>query len=269
MKRTIVAMSALSVVASLQAQTAQAPDELAVYAAGSLRRALTTIAADFEREAPGRKVRLVFGASGLLLDRIRQGERADVFASANLEHPQALAASGQASKVQTFARNALCALHAGTLELTPDNLVDRLLDPAVKLGTSTPKADPSGDYAFAMFERIEQQGRAGAYRALTAKALQLTGGPNSPPPPPDRNVYGMLVASGKADVFITYCTNATAAMAEQPGLRMLRVPDAINVGAAYGVATMKGAPAQAEAFVAHLLGAAGQAVLAREGFAAP
>lgn len=253
------------------AQAPAAPSELVVYGAGSLRRALTAVAADFERATPGVKVRLVFGASGLLLERIRdKGERADVFASANMEHPQALAASGRAQPVRAFARNALCALHPASFDLSSANLVDRLLDPAVKLGTSTPRADPSGDYAFAMFDRIDQQpGRAGAGRALAAKALQLTGGPTSPPPPPDRNVYGVLVAGGQADVFITYCTNATVAMAEQPTLRMLRIPEPINVGASYGVAALRDAPPQAAAFVAHLLGSAGQAVLAKEGFAAP
>jgi molybdate transport system substrate-binding protein len=266
--------AAIALGAPAAAQTAApgpAATELVVYAAGSLRRALTTVAADFERAAPGVKVRLVFGASGLLLERIRdKGERADVFASANMEHPQALATGGRAQAVQAFARNALCALHPASFDLSTANLVDRLLDPAVRLGTSTPRADPSGDYAFAMFDRIDQQpGRAGAGRALAAKALQLTGGPNSPPPPPDRNVYGVLVASGQADVFITYCTNATVAMAEQPTLRMLRIPESINVGASYGVATLRDAPPQAGAFVAHLLGPAGQAVLAREGFAAP
>lgn len=254
---------------------AQAPEaELVVFAAGSLRRALTAIATDFERAAPGRRVRLVFGASGLLLERIRApspgaGERADVFASANLEHPQALAAGGRTRAVQAFARNSLCVLHAASIDLTAANLVDRLLDPALKLGTSTPRADPSGDYAWAMFERIEQQGRAGAFRALSGKALQLTGGPTSPPPPADRNVYGALVAGGQADLFVTYCTNATVAVAEQPSLRMLRVPEAINVSASYGVATLREAPPLADAFVAHLLGSAGQAVLAREGFASP
>lgn len=120
-----------------------------------------------------------------------------------------------------------------------------------------------------MFERIEKvQGCHGAARVLAAKALQLTGGPNSPPPP-DRNVYGALVAGGQADVFITYCTNATVAMAEQAALRMLRIPEPINVSASYGVATLRDAPREADAFVAHLLGAARQAVLAREGFTVP
>jgi molybdate transport system substrate-binding protein len=269
MKRRLPMLALMAATATTSAQTPG--PELVVHAAGSLRRALTTIAADFERAAPGRRVRLVFGASGLLLERIRdKGERSDVFASANLEHPQALAGAGRTRAVQAFARNALCALHAPALELDAANVVDRLLDPAVKLGTSTPKADPSGDYAWTMFERIEQQpGRAGAFERLSRKALQLTGGPNSPPPPADRNVYGVLVTSGQADVFITYCTNASVAMAEAPALRMLRLPDAINVSASYGVATLRDAPPAADAFVAHLLGAAGQAVLAREGFTPP
>ena len=54
-------------------------------------------------------------------------------------------------------------------------MVDTILDPVIKLGTSTTKADPSGDYAWIMFERIERQGRSGAFQALGAKALQLTG----------------------------------------------------------------------------------------------
>jgi hypothetical protein len=43
-------------------------------------------------------------------DRIAAGERADVFASANTEHPRALAAAGKAGAVSRFVRNALCPL---------------------------------------------------------------------------------------------------------------------------------------------------------------
>ena len=48
-----------------------------------------------------------------------------------------------------------------------------MLDPAVKLGTSTPKADPSGDYAFEVFAKAEKL-KPGANAALEKKALQLT-----------------------------------------------------------------------------------------------
>jgi len=259
--RAMVAAAAMVLGPAAAAQQAPAgADEVVVFAAGSLRAALTDVAASYERAAPGRKVRLVFGASGLLAERIRNGERADVFASANMEHPQSLVAAGRAERAQPFARNALCALAAPQLALTSDTLVNRLLDPAVKVGTSTPKADPSGDYAFEMFARIEQAepaARRGARAALEAKALQLTGGPNSPPPPPDRSVYGALVAGGQADVFITYCTNASQAVKEQPALKMVDIPAAINVGANYGVVRLNGAPAAADSFVAHLLGTEG------------
>ena len=90
---------------------------ITVFAAGSLRAALTEIVADFEAAPGGTSVKLVFGASGLLRDRLQAGEAADVFASANMEHPQALAASGRAEPALPFARNALCALAAPSFGL--------------------------------------------------------------------------------------------------------------------------------------------------------
>jgi ABC-type molybdate transport system substrate-binding protein len=250
---------------------AQPADTVTVFAAGSLRAALTQIASDFEASPGGAKVRLVFGASGLLRDRLQGGEAADVFASANMEHPQALAAAGRAEPVQRFTRNALCALATPSFSLQGRTLVERLLDPAVKVGTSTPKADPSGDYAFAMFDRVESSGAAGTGAAATlkAKALQLTGGPGSPPPPSDRNVYGAIVAAGQADVFITYCTNAEIARAEQAGLQVLAIPPAINVAADYGLAVLRPAVPAAQRFAAFVLSNAGQARLRAMGFAAP
>src|SRR5262245_13168120 len=181
--------------------SAQSSDEVRVYAAGSLRAALTEVAQAFERTEAGMRVAFTFGASGLLKERITAGEPVDVFASANMEHPQVLASSGHAGPVQRFARNTMCALVAPSIDVTAQTLIDRLLDPAIKVGTSTPKADPSGDYAWMVFQRIEQQGRQGAFKQLADKALQLTGGPNSPAPPAGRNIYAELVAQGRADIF--------------------------------------------------------------------
>jgi molybdate transport system substrate-binding protein len=250
---------------------AQQEQTIAVHAAGSLRAPITQAAQAFEQANPGTRIALTFGASGLLRDRIAAGEKADVFASANMAHPQSLGASGAWGPTRAFARNALCALARPGLALTRDTLVRTMLDPAVKLGTSTPKADPSGDYAFELFERVEQSGAApaGSARALAAKALQLTGGPNSPAPPQGRNVYGMLVASGQADVFLTYCTNAVIAVAEEPGLQRVDVPPAINVSAEYGLAVRHGAAAAAQAFADDLVQGAGQGALRKAGFSAP
>jgi ABC-type molybdate transport system substrate-binding protein len=73
---------------------------------------------------------------------------AEVFASANMEHLEAVA---QGRPTVLFARNRLCAPVRPGLEVAPETLLDRMLDPATRLGTSTPGADPSGDYAFTLF----------------------------------------------------------------------------------------------------------------------
>lgn len=260
--------------AGAMATTAAAPsvdDELVVYAAGSLRGALTEVGRRYEAQSGAGRLRFVFGASGLLKDRLLTGEPAELFASANMEHPQALAAAGRAGAVQRFTRNRLCLLARPEAGVTPDNLLARLIDPAVRVGTSTPRADPSGDYAWEMFRKLGALGGpyADAYELLDRKALRLTGGPGSPPPPAGRSVYGALLESGQADVFVTYCTNALQARQEVPVLQQLALPDEVNVAADYGVVPLSGATPRAQRFLDLLLGAEGQAILQRQGFAAP
>ena len=265
LRRCVVSVGLALAGGAVMAQQSPVP----VFAAGSLRGPLTEAAQAFEASAGGAPVALTFGASGLLLDRIKTGADAQVFASANMAHPQALSAAGSFGPTQVFTRNALCALVRPGLAVDSTNLVATLLRPDVKLGTSTPKADPSGDYAFEMFQRVDSAGApAGSGVALAAKALQLTGGPTSPPPPADRNVYGVLVASGQADVFITYCTNAVVARREQPQLQVVDIAPAINVAADYGLAVRKDASPAAQAFAAYLLSPAGQAILRKAGFGA-
>lgn len=241
--------------------------EVVVLAAGSLRAPLTDLAQGFER-ATGNKVLLTFGASGLLRDRINRGERADVFASANMEHPQSLAALGWTLAVERFARNRMCLLAAPAVVVTSDTVLATLLHPAIKVGTSTPNADPSGDYAWEVFRKADVV-RPGAYATLTAKARQLTGGPQSPPPPTDRNVYAALVATGAADVFVTYCTNAALASKEERGLHWVKLPQALDVAADYGLAVRRDAPASARAFADYVLSAEGRKQLVAYGFDPP
>src|SRR5690606_11239466 len=136
----------------------------------------------------GQKATLTFAASGLLRERIEKGEPAQVFASADTGHPQRLSATGGWVPHRVFARNGLCALTQAHVNATPQTLLETLLNPAVKLGTSTPKADPSGDYAWELFRKAEAL-RSGAYAALDAKALKLTGGPDSPKPPAGQSTY--------------------------------------------------------------------------------
>jgi ABC-type molybdate transport system substrate-binding protein len=48
-----------------------------------------------------------------------------------------------------------------------ENFLAKLLDPAIKIGTSTPKADPAGDYTWAMF-RLAEKIKPGSYAILDA-----------------------------------------------------------------------------------------------------
>lgn len=246
---------------------AMALPPIRLLAAGSLRAALGEIATAFEAETKN-AVKLTCGASGLLRQRIANGEAADVFASADLGNPRALTQAGLAGPVVLFARNELCAFVRPDVAVTPEALLERMLDPAVKLGTSTPRADPSGDYAFQVFARAEAV-KPGAKAALEAKALLLTGGPESVPAPDGVNTYGHKLASGEADIFLAYCTNAAPIAKEQPGIRLVRLPPTLAVGADYGLTVMNGASPNAWRFAMFILSRDGQAILARHGFAAP
>ena len=261
--RLLTTLAALAIMMA----PAMAEETVLLHAAGSLRAALTDVAKAFEAAGLG-MVQAKFGASGLLKDEIAAGAKAEVFASANMEHPLALAADKRSGPVALFARNRLCALARPGLDVTPATLLDRMLDPQIKLGTSTPKADPSGDYAWEVFRKSETL-HPGASAILEKKALQLTGGPTSPPAPQGRSIYGDLIAQGAADVFLTYCTNAVAAQRENPAQQLVQLPDTLAVGADYGLTVMNGASVPAYQFALFVLSAEGQRTLARHGFAAP
>lgn len=242
----------------------RAEPPLAVYAAGSLREVLGEIAIGYEAQT-GQSVSLTFGASGLLRERIERGEPASVFASADMGHPQRLVERGGWSAPAVLVRNHLCALTTERVHTTPEQLLNTLLDPAVRIGTSTPGADPSGDYAWAMFRQADALW-PGAGIQLQRKAQKLTGDASLPAPPPGCGTYAWVMASGQADVFITYRTNAVIAQRELPSLRIVALPPALQVGVAYGLGIREAAPASARAFAQRLLAPEAQVAFARHGF---
>ena len=203
-----------------------------------------------------------------LVERIEKGEAAQVFASADMGHPQKLADAGGWSAPRVFVRNQLCALTQAAVNVTPERLLDALLDPPTRVGTSTPKADPAGDYAWSLFGRADAV-RPGAFATLERKALQLTGGPTSPKAPAGRGTYAWVMDQGQADIFLTYCTNAVAAQKEVPRLKIVAVPANLQVGADYGLTVRRGTHPAAQAFADAMLGSEAQAIFARHGFGSP
>ena len=145
------------------------------------------------------------------------------------------------------------------------NLLEYMLDPGVKLGTSTPKSDPSGDYAFEVFRKADAI-RPGAQAVLAKKALQLTGSAGSETPPAGRTVYGWHVSEGRADIFLTYCTNALVAQKENPGQQIVNLPDNLAVGADYGLTVLSSSSSAAKQFANFIMSSEGQAILMKHGF---
>src|SRR5262249_707189 len=101
----------------------------------------------------------------------------------------------------------------------------------------------------------------------SGKALKLVGGTDAPPPPSDRSVYTMFIAENKADVFLTYCTNALLASQEAATLKVIQLPEALAVGAGYGMTVLNGARAAWQRLSEFILSSAGQKILAKYGFA--
>ena len=123
--------------------TPASADTLKVMAAGSLRAAMTDLLQHFPRQSDEVDTP-EFGSSGLMRQKTESGATADVFASADLEQPRKLAVGHPERLVVLFTRNSLCALARPDLGLNETNFLDRLLDPAVRIATSTPGSDPLG-----------------------------------------------------------------------------------------------------------------------------
>ncbi|MGH7045590.1 MAG: substrate-binding domain-containing protein [Stellaceae bacterium] len=73
-------------------------EQLHVLAAGSLREVLGGIGSQY-RNITGVNVTADFGPSGVLRERVEHGERADLFASADVGHPLILLKEGLAQRL--------------------------------------------------------------------------------------------------------------------------------------------------------------------------
>lgn len=227
---------ALGTGAANAASDAQAP--VRVFAASSLTGAMTAVAKLYSQQT-GQQIETVFGPAGLLLDRIENREPADILVSANMEHPQKLADDGFATQPVVLVRNRLCATALPNSNLTTENLLDRLMDPRVRLGTSTPKADPGGDYVWMMFAKAEKV-RHGAQAVLEKKAQQLVGGTNNPPVPQAKDAVKYFFAQKKVDIFLGYCSSRQTT--PDPELTSVELPEALSITADYGLSVVTREP---------------------------
>jgi ABC-type molybdate transport system substrate-binding protein len=228
-----------------------------VYAAGSLSGVMPQlIAASGLPE--GSIAPPVYGPAGRMKRRLLAGETADVFASADLAQPRAVA-RGAGDLVLPFARNRMCLASPEHLGITAETMLDRILAPDLRLATSTPVEDPGGDYARAVFARAEAL-HPGAEAHLTAKSLLLLGGPGTMAPQPGHSPVATIFLANQADALIYYCSGAPALSREVPGIVSIPLPNTLEVGPIYGLALLSTRP-QAARLVLFILSERGQAIL--------
>jgi molybdenum ABC transporter molybdate-binding protein len=264
MQRWVLASAMLALSTAAGAQGLKPP--LTVYAAGSTTGVLGAMLKRYEAHT-GQHVELQTGPAGLMRERIEKGDRVDLFVSANMAHPQRLHEQGQASATAVFARNRLCVYALPSVGMKTGNVLDRLLDPKVRIGTSTPKADPGGDYAQLLFDKADSV-RPGATAALKAKARQVVGAMIETAPAKPMTQAEAMVERG-TDVSISYCSSRKTS--SDPSVDKVELPPELAIPADYGMAivtTSRDPMREAEAgkLALYLLAPETQALLRDYGF---
>jgi ABC-type molybdate transport system substrate-binding protein len=262
LSRAALRLATTLAIAASSTVFAAAPETVEIFSAGSLR----TVWNDVAQQAPtalGIEVKPSFGGSGLMRERIEKGEKPDLFTSADLGSPRKLQAQGRTVvPVAALARNQMCILSRRSAGVTEANLIDHMLAKDIRLKTSTPGADPAGDYAWAIFDRIDGL-RPGSGAILKDKAQALMG-LSAAPATPGQSPYAALFESKQIDMAITYCSGLANLTKDAPDVTSLVVPPRLDPHPVYGLAVLSGRPA-ALRLALYLLSEEGQAIIAKAG----
>jgi molybdate transport system substrate-binding protein len=216
------------------------PVRLSVFAASSLAEALPTI-----DPTP----RYVFAGSDTLATQIREGARADVFASASAEYGAALLRLGLVDRSRVFATNRLVLIVSRSAR-SIGSVVD-LRRSGVKLVVGA-KGVPVGDYTRRMLAAL---GALDVVRRVVSEES-------------DVKQVAAKVALGEADAGFVYATDVRAVAGK---VRSIELPARAQPRIEYTIAVARAGthPAGARSFVARVLGAEGRAALRAAGFGLP
>lgn len=221
---------------------------LNVFAAASLKKTFTELAATFEKANPQVKVSLSFDGSSTLVTQIIEGAPADVFASADTKNMSKLVdAKLVTGSPVNIATNVLTMVVPPTNPANITTFAD-VVKPNVKLVVCAAQV-PCGAAALA------DAASAGLTLKPVSEELSVT------------SVLGK-VTSGEADAGLVYVTDAKSA-----GTKVLAIPLGLTKPTVneYPIAAVEGSKQQemAKAFIALVSGASGQKVLQDAGFGAP
>ncbi|HVU52473.1 MAG TPA: molybdate ABC transporter substrate-binding protein [Polyangia bacterium] len=227
--------------------------ELVVFEAASLKDVFARLARRFEAENPG--VAVVANAAGSqeLRTQLEQGAAADVFASADRNHMDAVVARKLVDAPAILACNEpVVVVRAG---LTPPVTRFADLPRAERIVVGAPDV-PVGRYMRSILDKAAA--KLGPDFAARVEARIVSR---------ELNVRQVLakVVLGEADAAVVYRSDALAAAGK---VRLVEIPPDLNVTAEYPIATLRAAPHAdlARRFVALVRSPEGVAALREAGF---
>jgi molybdate transport system substrate-binding protein len=204
------------------------PAPLHVAAAVSLEEVLAALAIDYTLLQPGRRVRVVLGASDELADQIMAGARMDLFLTADASQLDRLAAEEvvRADTVLALADNTLAAIGSADLDV-PVRRPRDLLGPGVTCVALAVPSCPLGSYTRPWLEGL------GLYDALLPRALFVD----------HSRAVVAAVQAGQADAGLVY----HSAAARAAGCRVLFHVQRRSAAIRYAGAVVSHAPRPEEA----------------------
>ncbi len=235
------------------------PVTLTVFAAASLTDAFDEIKGRFEAANPGVTVAYNFAGSNALAQQLGEGAPADVFASANKKQMDVAIDAGRVvtGTTQVFVRNRLVVIVPKDNPANVETLQD-LARTGLKLILAA-KDVPVGQYALDFLDKATADAAFGAAFKDDVLANVVSY---------EDNVRSVLtkVALGEGDAGIVYTSDISGDAAKD--VVRIEVPDALNTIAQYPIGAVKDSANAdvAEAFIAFVLSAEGQAILQSYGF---
>ena len=261
--RRLLPLLALCLLAGCRAQNdtdcCPAPartEEITVSAAVSLKDAFTELGRLYEART-GTRVRLNFGASGILQKQIEQAAPVDVFASAGERQVDALAAQNLilADTRHDFARNTLVLIEPGKspghAAADGQHSFAELLKPDVrKIAIGNPKTVPAGQYTEQALRSLKLWEQLQPKLVLAEDVRQVLD----------------YVARGEVEAGVVYASDVAAG--NDSIYVLARAPEETHDPILYPIAVVRESRRAdaARQFVALVLSPEGQAVLTKYGF---
>lgn len=257
MRGLTATLLATAMVALIGVGRAEAGQTLMVFGAASLTEFLQEAGSIIEKEHKGTTVRLNLTSSSRLRIQIEQGAPADVFLSANMTYMDPLVKAGLAEKSTVFAHNRLVILVPRS-NPAKVNAPQDLAKPGLTLVVAAAET-PIGRYTRESIGKMEACGRYGDRFEERVLANVRSNEPTV-------KAVVAKVHLGEADAGICYSSDITPTV--RGDVKVIAIPDDVNIVADYPIARLTGAREKALAgdFVQFVLSPDGQRLLEKHGF---